>query len=228
MKRFLPPLAVLLLLVTPAAGHADVHGLEGLSAAGQERTRSEAEQGVAIAQFFLGFYYHHGILDVPQDYAKAMKWYQLAAEQGNDSAQTNIGSFYYFGHGVPQDYGEAGKWFRLAAEQGNHTAQFSIGNMYENGDGVPQDYAEARQWYLLAAEQGEAYAQNRLGAMYYLGRGVPKNYVQSHIWLNLAVAGGHEPAIKGRDLVAQHMTPADISKAQRMAREWLEAHPQAR
>ena len=55
---------------------------------------------------------------VPQDYAEAVKWYRLAAEQGDADAQYNLGVMYDNGQGVPQDYAEAVKWYRLAAEQG--------------------------------------------------------------------------------------------------------------
>ncbi len=40
---------------------------------------------------------------VPQDYQEALKWYRLAAEQGNAIAQYNLGFMYDNGEGVPQD-----------------------------------------------------------------------------------------------------------------------------
>ena len=55
--------------------------------------------------------------------------------------------------------------------------------------------------------------------------GVPQDYVQAHMWLNLA-ASRHPPgedrddAVKNRDWVAKGMTPAQISEAQKLAREW--------
>jgi TPR repeat protein len=52
---------------------------------------------------------------VPQDYAEAMKWYRLAADQGAAPAQKNLGLFYANGHGVPQDYVYAHMWSNLAA-----------------------------------------------------------------------------------------------------------------
>ena len=55
---------------------------------------------------------------VPQDYKTAVKWYRLAAEQGDADAQYNLGVMYDKGRGVPQDYKTAVKWYRLAAEQG--------------------------------------------------------------------------------------------------------------
>ena len=49
---------------------------------------------------------------------------------------------------------------------------------------------------------------------------MPQDYVQAHMWFNLAAAHGIEPASKNRDMVAENMTPADLSEAQRLAREW--------
>ncbi len=57
--------------------------------------------------------------------------------------------------------------------------------------------------------------------MYAKGEGVPQDYVQTHMWFNLAAAQGHEDARKNRDIAAESMTPADISEAQRLAREWV-------
>ncbi len=92
------------------------------------------------------------------------------------------------------------------------------------GRGVPQDDVEAARWYRLAAEQGNARAQFNLGSMYEKGEGVPQDYVVAHMWLNLAGAqlAGEERdrAIRGRDLVAQSMTPEQMAEAQRLAREW--------
>ena len=96
---------------------------------------------------------------VPQDDGEAVKWFRLAADQGNASAQFSLGNMYRTGEGVPQDYGEAVKWFRLAADQGDVWAQLRLGVMYQMGQGVPQDDAEAFKWYRLAADQGDVWAQ---------------------------------------------------------------------
>ena len=96
------------------------------------------------------------------------------AEQGDSSAQYNLGVIYLNGKGVPQDYSEAVSWFRKAAEQGVAGAQYNLGLMYANGHGVPQDYQEAVSWFRKAAEQGKASAQHNLGVMYHNGQGVPQ------------------------------------------------------
>ena len=63
---------------------------------------------------------------VPQDDKEAVKWYRLAAEQGDAKAQNNLGVSYDNGQGVPQDYKEALKWTKLAAEQGHARAQKNV------------------------------------------------------------------------------------------------------
>ena len=54
-----------------------------------------------------------------QDYKKAMEWYALAAEQGDASAQYNLGVMYYNGQGVIQDYLYAHMWLNIAASNGS-------------------------------------------------------------------------------------------------------------
>ena len=141
---------------------------------------------------------------------------------------TPSGFAYDYGQGVPLDDAEAVVWYRLAAEQGHASAQYNLGVMYDNGEGIPQDDAEAIRWYRLAAEQGSASAQNNLGVMYGTGEGVPQDNVEAHMWLNLAASrlsgADRERTVATRDRVAERMTPADLSEAQRRAREWHAAH----
>ena len=146
------------------------------------------------------------------------------AEQGNVSAQYNLGLMYGMGQGVAQDYKEAVKWYTKAAEQGYAKAQYNLGLMYNNGKGVVQDYKEAVKWYTKAAEQGFASAQYNLGLMYVMGQGVAQDYNSAHMWFNIAAANGDSDAVKGRDIVAKEMTPSQIEKAQDMAREWMAKH----
>ncbi len=155
------------------------------------------------------------------DYKTAIAELRPRAEQGNFLAQFILGVMYYAGEGVPQDYKTAIKWYTLSAEQGNTDAQYNLGQMYYRGEGVLQDYKEAAKLYRLSAEKGNAKAQNNLGFMYENGYGILQNYVRSHMWFNLAASNGYEIAIENRDIVAKLMTPADINKAQDLARECL-------
>ena len=87
-----------------------------------------------------------------------MKWYTLAAEQGDSDAQFNLGVSYDTGQGVPQDYKTAVKWYRLSAEQGDSDAQYNLGLMYYYGDGVIEDNVYAHMWLNISASDGNAQA----------------------------------------------------------------------
>ena len=150
---------------------------------------------------------------------------QKAAEEGHAKAQTNLGIMYRKGRGVSQDDNEAVSWYRRAAEQGDAVAQYNLGVMYEKGRSVSQDDNEAVSWYRRAAEQGDARAQYNLGVMYAKGRDVHQNFVLAHTWYSLAAASGHDTAADVQNQLGRLMTPAEVEEAQRLAREWVAAHP---
>ena len=155
------------------------------------------------------------------DYATALREWQPLAEQGDAVAQFNLGLMYDKGEGVPQDDKAAVQWYRRAAEQGHADAQNNLGVMHANGEGVPQDDQAAVQWFRRAAEQGLPAAQAKLGGMYAIGRGVPQDDVYAHMWANIAASGGDKNAIELRNLIAEAVTPFQITEAQKLARECI-------
>jgi hypothetical protein len=150
-----------------------------------------AEQGDPRAQTTLGLLYYRGSKDVPRDEAEAAKWFRLAAEHGDATAQFNLGVMYSEGQGVPQDHAKAAKFYRSAAEQGNPQAQYNLALWYAEGDGGAPDLVAAHMWFNLAAARFPA-----------------------------SDSRGRSLAISSRDAVALQMTPAQIAEAQRLAREW--------
>ena len=134
IRTAIAALIMALLMVPVSSSASDDEFLRGIDAylAGDYETAADlfhplAEQGVADAQFSLGYMYTNGH-SVPQDYAEAVKWYRRAAEQGDASAQNNLGFMYGSGHGLPQNYVLAHMWYNLAASQGE---ELSLGS----GDG---------------------------------------------------------------------------------------------
>ena len=81
------------------------------------------------------------------------------------------------------------------------------------------DYATALREWKPFSDQGDADAQCNLGQMYADGEGVIQDFVRAHMWFNIAASSGNTNASKNRDIVAKRMTPADISTAQKLARE---------
>jgi uncharacterized protein len=159
------------------------------------------------------------------DYATALREWRPLAGQGDALAQYNLGVLYRKGRGMPQDDVQARQWFEKAAAQGQAKAQFNLGTLYFNGEGVKKDYQQALRWFRLAADQGEALAQTKMAIMYDDGQGVPQDIVQAYKWYSLAATNGDKPAPQLRDLIAKQMTPAQISEAQRLAREWKPKTP---
>ncbi|MGZ8403386.1 MAG: SEL1-like repeat protein [Rhodoplanes sp.] len=73
----------------------------------------------------------------------------------------------------------------------------------------------------LGAASGGADVFFKLGMMYSTGSSVPADYVSAHKWFNLAAMGGCSEAIRLRREVADLMSEAEISAAQRAARDWV-------
>ena len=67
-------------------------------------------------------------------------------------------------------------------------------------------------------------AHYNLGAMYAEGKGVLQDYALAHMWFNLSGPDGSKVSVRNRNRLEKLMTPSQIEKAQRLAREWLESH----
>ena len=59
---------------------------------------------------------------VAQDDGQAVAWHYKAAEQGDNTAQYNLGLMFENGRGVAQDVNGAVAWYRKAAAGGNQRA----------------------------------------------------------------------------------------------------------
>jgi hypothetical protein len=90
------------------------------------------------------------------DYVGAAKEWRPLAEEGDATAQFNLGLLYLDGHGVPQNPGEAATWFRRAAEQDYPQAQHNLGAMYGSGQGVKRDLVQAYKWLNICAAKGNS------------------------------------------------------------------------
>jgi hypothetical protein len=111
--------------------------------------------------FTLGFMSDTG-QGVTLDVAQAMRWYQLAAAQGNANAYVCIGSMFENGRGVVQDMVEAVQLYSFAAALGDAIAQYNLGYMFAKGRGVGQNMTEAVRCYKLSAANGHEDAKRAL------------------------------------------------------------------
>lgn len=73
-----------------------------------------AEEGQSHAQVAIGTMYHLGLGDLKRDEDEALKWYALAAAQGNGLASNNYGAILH----SRGDREGAIQWYLKAREQG--------------------------------------------------------------------------------------------------------------
>jgi TPR repeat protein len=139
-----------------------------------ERFRQAADLGSRDGMYWLGASYESG-RGVPQDSTLALKWYQAAADLGDEYALkavagikerivadqriaafeiSNQATALWEGKGVARDSAKAVELWRQAAEKGVPQAMWGLGLAYESGDGVARDVAAAEQWFQRAAAGG--------------------------------------------------------------------------
>ena len=152
-------------------------------------------------------------------FEEAIKWYKLAAEQGDVLAQSSLGVCYANGRGVSEDYEEAVKWYKRAASQGYDIAQYNIGFCYYGGRGVEQDYEEAVRWWEMAAEQGDTDAQYALGRCYLNGKGVNVDCEKAVKWWKKAAEQGM--AVAQHDLGVSYANGRGVNEDFEEAIKWL-------
>ena len=188
-----------------------------------------AEQGFAKSQFKLGVMYRKG-LGVPRDYKTAQKWYTLAAEQGLVSAAYDLGIMLegsmYDGEVIAQDFKEAIRLYEFCIDRGHVPALVNLARMYSLGKGVPKDHKTSFKLYRLAAESGFSDASFNLGVKYANGTGVAIDYIVALMWMNIASRQNryssdrvYERTRKVKEQLMGVMSPADISAAQKLARQ---------
>ena len=140
------------------------------------------------------------------------------AEQGDATAQNNLGYRYEHGRNVQPSDTEAVYWYRKSAEQGNADAQSNLGNIFANGRSVPQSETETAYWYRKLAEQGDAISQYNLGYMYLTGRGVPQNDTEAVNWFRKAAEQGD--AIAQNNLGYMYETGRGVQPSDTEAAYW--------
>jgi len=139
-----------------------------------------AEQGNADAQYNQGLMYALG-RGVPQDDKTAVKWYRLAADQGDADAQKKLKEIKILLSLSPKEqrnlaslearkgnYKKALNFLEQASGNGDHIASWKLAGNYRGtlqGWGIKKDLRKARYYEKLAAEQGSPSAQSFINAI---------------------------------------------------------------
>lgn len=136
------------------------------------------------AQFYIAWYYMHGLAGIMKDQNQAFAYYKKSAEAGYARSMNNLGICYQYGYGCTKDVKEAFKWYEKAVNLGNTTAMYNLAvyytafspdsyatnpnNVLTGGPICKVDLNKAYQLYKAAADKGNKLAMYMLG-MYYEG-----------------------------------------------------------
>ena len=185
-----------------------------------------ADNGHALAQFFLGFMYQYGF-GVMQSHSESFKWYKLALEQGVNDVQYKRIFFEYmydFGEGVIMSQSEVERLGKLV-EQGDASAQFRYAVSLMMGTGATgQSWSGASELFTLAAEQGHVGALSNLAVFYAepdgkgLSNGVTQNYPEAIKLFKLAAS--LENAYAQRNLGLMYDQGLGVTQSYSEARKW--------
>lgn len=143
---------------------------------------SENKELTAEESIITGELYYLGN-GVEKDYKKAKKYFEKAAELGNESAEGYLGLFYEKGYGVEKDIDKALYWYKKSALKGNIFSKYSLGYIYYEGKEVERNLKYSFKWYKEAAEDGFAPAQYALSYLYKNGEGCDKSIFKAYYWL---------------------------------------------
>jgi len=137
------------------------------------------------------------VTGVPRNYSEAMKWFKMAADNGDADAMIKIGAMYALGNGVSQDNIAAEEWFNKAMAN-NTDAVLSIALSYYSGfyGATKPHYPEAMKWLHKGADKGNYTAMMNIGFMYCDGKGVEKNDVEANNWFSKAAQKGGKDAME--------------------------------
>lgn len=251
-------LAELALRAARAAERALSRGDEDLFNAYREQIQTQfvgtrpglekmAERGVGIADYALGTWALHGILEernveracarfaaahengfagakfrhaqclIESDPERGVALLKEAADSGHVAAVERLGHICL--EATPPDATCAFTRFERAARDGRASARTMLGWMHAQGIGGKADFVRAARHYRDAAQQGEPSASNNLGELYENGRGVAKDEKKALEHYRAAAETGF-PAAQfnlGRLYAAGKGTPQNLSEARR----WL-------
>jgi TPR repeat protein len=196
-----------------------------------------ADQGNVEAQIAIGNMYSFG-WGGKRDISEAMKWYRMAADQGNTYAKERFNALDESLHSTFKDscvavfssyktYPEP-ELLTPKAERGDPVAQAELGRLYKSGrpqwgksKAIDKNLADSTRWLRKAADQG--WSQFDLGDSYFNGYGVKQSYAEAYFWTMLAMNFQQPPLCEITSLLnktVRHLTLSEIAILQDRLLRW--------
>ena len=130
--------------------------------------------------------YSHG-LGVDKDYVKAIYYYKIAAQKGdNPMAMYNLGAMYFHGMGIEANPSQSFEYFLKAAKLDYPLALQRVAICYLYGVGVKQDDTLATKYFLAAADNGVEQSYLMAARRIALGQGIRKDLAIAFHFLQLS------------------------------------------
>jgi len=93
--------------------------------------------------------------------ADAIRYFEMAAQMGNENAKMITAICYFNGDGVGKSYYKVVECIKDIAEKGNVDAEFLMAECYHMEDSPIKNEVEAYRWYDKAASHGHLEAQSK-------------------------------------------------------------------
>ena len=97
------------------------------------------DYSAAFTSLLGGYYYDK------ENYDLAVKYYEMAASDGDIEALTGLGYIWYYGRTGVKDYEKAFQYYSKAAGYGDAISRYKLADMYKNGDYVEPDYEKYKE-----------------------------------------------------------------------------------
>ncbi|CAM9421785.1 unnamed protein product [Choristocarpus tenellus] len=151
-----------------------------------------AEQGHVPSMAALGELYYWGARGVIRDQARALHYFNMAADKGNNAARCAAAGMYLKGEGTGANHTLAVELYESAAAEGHVRALNGLGYESFFGNVLPKDQAKAFEYFERAAGMKED-ADSLFNAAHCLatGSGVEKDIQRAASLFRLGAAWGH-------------------------------------
>ena len=187
--------------------------------AGTQALRSAAASGDSRAQFIIAGRYLDG-QGVPQDFAKALLWYQQAAASGLAPAQYRLATLYELGKGTSTNPAQALIWYERAALGGNVKAMHNAAVIAAGDKAGPADFGRAFRWFKAAAERGFSDSQFNLAILYERGLGTVASMADAYVWYTLSAKQGDPDSALRAAALAKKLPAVDLKDANARIAAW--------
>lgn len=148
-----------------------------------------SDKGYVQAQLSAGLYYENG-LGIKENLSKAVKYYKMAADQGNAEAMVCYANALYRENQDNLD--ESLKWYRKSAELGNSRAQYILAKeLLRKEHDNPEILKESIEWLQKSADLNYPEALYALGIQYLFGDGVPQDDKKAFSLIEQAAESGY-------------------------------------